>query len=259
MTSSPSTTYSFLGASKFGPPEKVLQFGESNELPKWSDDSAEEVLIRVEYAELNPVDLQKLNGGPRSGQDVPDPPMVVGYGGSGTVVQVNNAGSSSTNTGGGGDNDGDLLKDESLQVDDKVIFLADPRRKGALATHVVCNVRSVCKLTAAMETEKAAAIPLAGCTALESLDKLNLDSGAESILIVGGAGGVGSWATRLVRSMHPKITTIHCTASSLESKAWCRHYEGFLRQWCQSHRSRSGRSILRRRRCDRWRLDYQKL
>ena len=44
-----------------------------------------DILIRVAYAEVNPVDLQKLN----AFKQFPEP-FVPGYGGSGTIEQVGN-------------------------------------------------------------------------------------------------------------------------------------------------------------------------
>jgi NADPH2:quinone reductase len=66
---------------------------------------------------------------------------------------------------------------------------------------------------------EAATLPLSGCTAYESLEKLSLEN-SSNLLIVGGAGGVGSWATLVARTKHPRLEII-CTASSEESKRWC--------------------------------------
>lgn len=79
---------------------------------------------------------------------------------------------------------------------------------------------------------EAASIPIAGCTALESLAKVGLPisglgPGSESagdgkrLLIVGGSGGVGSWVTQLARSNYPKLDIV-CTVGSEESSRWCK-------------------------------------
>jgi len=194
--------YKYLGAKEFGPHCEVLEFGTLDTLPSTTKDG--EVLIRVEFAELNPVDLQKLQA-QKAPQTVPNPPLVTGYGGSGTIVGFH-----------------DSKAPSSLEIGDRVIFLADPRRsKGAYATHVVVDCPCVTKITS-LPLEQAASIPLAGCTAYESLEKLSLDTGnARNLLIVGGAGGVGSWATLLARAQYPGIEII-TTASSEASQSWCR-------------------------------------
>lgn len=61
-------------------------------------------------------------------------------------------------------------------------------------------------------SHEAACIPIAGCTALESLGKVGLPitnddqvpdatvGEGKRLLIIGGAGGVGSWCTQLARA-----------------------------------------------------------
>mmetsp|Transcript_22050 Transcript_22050/g.32581 ORF Transcript_22050/g.32581 Transcript_22050/m.32581 type:complete len:352 (-) Transcript_22050:35-1090(-) len=194
-------SFKYLGAKTFGPPMEVLEFGTLDTLPSTTND--DDILIRVEFAELNPVDLQKLQA-QKSGLDVPEPPLVIGYGGSGTIVSLHDAKSSS-----------------HLKVGDSVIFLADPRRsKGAFASHVVVDRQCVAKVDS-ISLEQAASIPLAGCTAYESLEKLSLDGkNVSNLLIVGGAGGVGSWATLLARAQYPNLEII-TTSSSEASRSWC--------------------------------------
>jgi NADPH2:quinone reductase len=187
-------TYRYLGATRFGAHRDVLQWGSDDTLPHCGDN---QVLIQVQYAELNPVDLQKLQPH-KPGQDIPQAPLVVGYGGCGIVVQSNV---------------------DEVDINSEVVFLADPRRNGAFATHVVIDSQCVTKIPSNYSMMKAATLPLSGCTAYESLEKLSLAS-AKSLLIVGGAGGVGSWATLVARAKYPELEII-CTTSSEESKAWC--------------------------------------
>lgn len=178
-----------------------------------------EVLVRVLYSDLNPVDHHKLNM-KADGAAVPDhrSPFVVGFGGCGVVEAV------------AADTADDAAK--SL-LNARVVFLADPSRDGSYAEYVVCDRRVVAPVPAggAIASHEAAAIPVAGCTALESLEKAGLAiSSAEApqpsagegrrLLIVGAAGGVGSWATQLARSNYPQLDIVG-TASSPESSAWC--------------------------------------
>jgi NADPH:quinone reductase-like Zn-dependent oxidoreductase len=83
-----------------------------------------QVLVQVQYVELNPVDLQKLMPH-RAGQEIPQAPLVVGHGGGGFVVRSNV---------------------DNFKEGDEIIFLADPRRNGAFATHVVVDAQCVGKI-----------------------------------------------------------------------------------------------------------------
>jgi len=84
--------------------------------------------------------------------------------------------------------------------------------------------RLVAKKPASLTMAQAAALPLTAITAYEALfDRLGISQQGESegkaILIIGGAGGVGSLAIQLA-----KIAKLHviATASRPESQAWCR-------------------------------------
>lgn len=193
-----------LGASQHGSHKKVLEF---RSLDSLSECRPDDVLIRVVYAELNPVDLQKLQGGLKEGQAVPNNPLVVGYGGSGIVQAVGN----------------NISKD---WVEKRVAFLCDPSSRGCYATHVRVNKRLVAPVPFGLTLKEAATAPLAGCTAMESLLKLGLGNNMPlkgndpTLLVVGGAGGVGSWTIQLARVLYPNLKII-ATASSEPSGQWC--------------------------------------
>lgn len=194
--------YRYLGATHFGPYGEVLQWGSKDALPECGEN---QVLISVAFTEVNPVDLQKLQPH-KAGQEIPSSPLIVGYGGSGVVV---------------------LSKVDGMKEQDPVVFLADPRRAGAYATHVVVDAQCVTKIPSDYPLSKAASLPLSGCTAYESLDKLSLQN-AKNLLIVGGAGGVGSWAMAICKAKYPDLQ-VFCTASSSDSKSWCTEYGGASR------------------------------
>ena len=157
----------YLAAANFGSFRDVLKWEKEESLPVCGDG---QVLIKVEYVELNPVDLQKLQPHNKSGQQIPNGPMVVGYGGSGIVVET------ATNS--------------AFQPNQRVIFLADPRKRGAYATHVVVDEQCVCLIVKEdVSLHDAATIPLAGCTAYESLEKLEMENpAAKNYSSLGGPG-----------------------------------------------------------------------
>lgn len=195
-----------LSATQFGSHRHVLEFESQDDIPQ--DCGINDVRIRVIYAELNPVDLQKLRGGSREGQEIPTGQMTVGYGGSGIIEDMGS----------------NVPKD---WIGKRVAFLCDPGRPGSYATQVVVDSRLVAPIPFQVSLRQAATVPVAGCTAYESLLKLGLGNLAPlrgndpTLLIVGGAGGVGSWATQLARVLYPNLKII-VTASSAESKNWCR-------------------------------------
>jgi NADPH:quinone reductase len=190
----------YLGARQFGPHKKVLEFDSNESLPELEEN---DLLIEVKYVELNPVDLQKLNAKP--GLEVPTvaAPLIVGYGGSGIVSRVGTG----------------LSTDE--WAGKRVCFLCDSSRPGSYATHVAVDHRCVSVVPFGVSLEHAATVPLAGCTAYESMIKLDMqDAGKKTLLVVGAAGGVGSWAMLLARARYPSITII-ATAGSQASRQWC--------------------------------------
>eukprot|EP00566_Odontella_aurita_P000782 CAMPEP_0113553762 /NCGR_PEP_ID=MMETSP0015_2-20120614/15788_1 /TAXON_ID=2838 /ORGANISM="Odontella" /LENGTH=378 /DNA_ID=CAMNT_0000454857 /DNA_START=137 /DNA_END=1273 /DNA_ORIENTATION=+ /assembly_acc=CAM_ASM_000160 len=218
-----------LGATEFGPARSVLSFCKSDgPLPLPSGPT--QVRIRVTYAELNPVDHHKLGMKP-DGTAVPKDksPFVVGYGGSGVVDAVGAPGD--------GDDGGADEATRSL-MGKRVVFLVNPAGAGgSYGTHVLVDRRTVAVVPdVGVDDADAACIPVAGCTAYESLEKAGLsldglrggdvsakdsDAGAgRTLLVVGGAGGVGSWTTLLARAAYPSLR-IACTASSAESAEWC--------------------------------------
>ena len=116
----------------------------------------------------------------------------------------------------------------------RVVFIADPARDGSYAQYIVCDRRLVTVLPEDIASHEAACIPIAGCTAYESIEKvglsitssnpskLNNQSGeGQRLLIVGGSGGVGSFITQLARSNYPKLDIV-CTVGSEASSVWCR-------------------------------------
>ena len=190
------TIMEYLGASKFGHHKDVLDFDSFELLPELQP---LDLLIEVKYAELNPVDLQKLNA--KNGQEVPNPPLIVGYGGSGIVNQVGSG----------------LSSDEWSGK--RVCFLCDSTRPGSYATHVAVDYRCVAVIPFELSLEDAATVPLAGCTAYESVLKLNMTD-ERTLLVVGAAGGVGSWALLLARARYPSMNII-ATSGSEASRLWC--------------------------------------
>ena len=86
-------------------------------------------------------------------------------------------------------------------------------RNGALAEYVTGGEKDFVPKPAALTFEQAAAIPIAGCTALQALrDHGRLEAG-QKVLINGAAGGVGTFAVQIARALGAEVTGVCGTAN----------------------------------------------
>ncbi len=160
-----------------------------------------DLLVRIEAVAVNPIDT-KL----RAAVGAEDPPRQLGWDGAGVVAAV-------------GERVG------RFRVGDGVMFAGDAGRAGCNAEAVLVDGRLVGRRPARLSWAEAAAVPLTGLTAWESLfERLDLDPSGErgrgrSLLILGGAGGVGSIAIQLARRAGAVVIA---SASRPESAAWVR-------------------------------------
>ncbi|MFB4423335.1 NADP-dependent oxidoreductase [Streptomyces sp. QL37] len=149
------------------------------EVPK-PDPGAGEVRVKVEYAALNPLDLQTADGA-ADGAGPPVFPLVLGTDFAGRVDMI-----------GSGDN--------RFRVGDPVFGRATAPplgRCGAFAEYVCVPQDSPIALVPRdVPLQLAAALPSAGTTAAQILSSTAVRSGL-SLLVVGATGGVGSFLTQL--------------------------------------------------------------
>jgi NADPH2:quinone reductase len=96
---------------------------------------------------------------------------------------------------------------ELFQVGDKVFYSGSVHRPGCNSEYHLVDERIVGRMPATLSYEEAAALPLTTVTAWESLfDRLRIAEDhnrnhGKSLLIIGGAGGVGSIAIQLARKV----------------------------------------------------------
>ena len=94
-----------------------------------------------------------------------------------------------------------------LKVGDAVFGVCDVGQEGAYAEKIAIKAAIVAKKPDGMSHAEAAALALAGLTALVSVeDTLKLKPG-ETILIQGGAGGVASFAVQLAKHIGARVIT----------------------------------------------------
>lgn len=89
------------------------------------------------------------------------------------------------------------------KIGDAVVAYTPPdfcveKRQGALAQFCLAPIASVSKKPESVSFEDAAAVPFAGMTALQALQRGKVHSG-DDILITGGGGGVGTFAIQLAK------------------------------------------------------------
>ena len=120
----------------------------------------------------------------------------------------------------------------NFKAGDRVYYAGDITRPGTNSEYHLVDERLVGRAPTNLSNAEAAALPLTTITAYEMLlDRLRiLDAGEDKksgsssknkiILIVGGAGGVGSIAIQLVRALAPDFTVI-ATASRPETVHFC--------------------------------------
>ncbi|GDX80543.1 quinone oxidoreductase [Deltaproteobacteria bacterium] len=156
------------------------------------------VLVKVRATSVNPVDWKQATGKIKLFMAAKFP-FVPGYDLAGEVVEV---GPGAT----------------GFAVGDPVHTRLNGTTAGANAELAVCGLDGVRPMPAGMDFGEAAALPLAGMTALQGLrDVLGLPmTGASGrVLIVGASGGVGHFAVQLARSMGAHVVGV-CSGKNAE-------------------------------------------
>lgn len=159
-----------------------------------------DLLVRVAAVSVNPVDTKvRRNAAPEAGQA-----KVLGWDAVGRVEAV---GSQVT----------------GFQVGDRVYYAGSIIRPGANSELHLIDERIAARAPASLDDAQAAALPLTSITAWELLfDRLGVpqDGGAgQTLLITGGAGGVGSILIQLARQLTQ--LRVVATASRPETRQWC--------------------------------------
>lgn len=190
------------------------------ELPAPAQPAGYDMLVAIKAISVNPVDTKiRKRAQPETGQY-----KVLGWDAAGVVVAV-----------------GEQVA--GFQVGDEVYYAGDLTRTGTNAELHVVDSRIVALKPKRLSMEQAAALPLTAITAWEALfDRLKIQQpaagAASSILVIGGAGGVGSIAIQLLAALTG--LQIIATASRPESREWClkhgahvvlNHRESLSSQW----------------------------
>ncbi|MBC7719379.1 MAG: zinc-binding alcohol dehydrogenase family protein [Chitinophagaceae bacterium] len=159
-----------------------------------------DLLVRIKAVSVNPVDaLVRTRSAPPEGQA-----KVLGWDAVGTVEAVG--------------------ADVSLfKTGDRVYYAGDITRPGTNSELHTVDERIAALAPTSLSNAQAAALPLTSITAYELLfDRLGVPHGSgqgQTLLVVGGAGGVGSMLIQLARQLTQ--LRVLATASRTETRQWC--------------------------------------
>ncbi len=157
-----------------------------------------DILVEVRGVSVNPVDIKV-----RERFEPGDDPRIIGYDGAGVVKDVGRG-------------------VRFFKPGDEVFYAGDLNRSGTNAEFQLVDERIVGRKPSSLGFAEAAGFPLTSITAWEILfDSFLLkekDGGDEQLLIIGGAGGVGSILIQLAKQL--TNLTVIATASRPETIRW---------------------------------------
>lgn len=162
-----------------------------------------DLVVRIEAISVNPVDAKiRAGGGPRKGGEAEQ--KLLGWDAAGIVVETG----------------GEVAQ---FKAGDEVYYAGAIDRSGTYAEFHAVDERLVGRKPARLSFGEAAALPLTTITAWEMLfDRIKLRPKPDTcgcLLIIGGAGGVGSIGIQLARCLTG--LTVIATASRAETRDWC--------------------------------------
>ena len=169
---------------KYGGPE-VIEFNSNAAFPKLAEG---QVLVEGRSSSLNPIDSALRAGYMQSMIPLTFPVTLAGDF-AGVVTEVSPS-----------------LSD--LRVGDDVFGFAPliAGGSGAAAEYIAANASMVARKPSRASYAEAAALPLAGASAVQALDEMKIESG-QKVLIHGGAGGIGSFAVQYAKYLGCHVAT----------------------------------------------------
>ena len=162
-----------------------------------------DLLVKISAISVNPVDYKIRQWA--APDTILDAPKIIGWDAVGTVEAI-----------------GDQVS--KFKVGDEVYYAGDLTRSGCNSEYQLIDERIVGNKPKNLTVAEAAAIPLTGLTAWESLfDRIKINQETDrgkTILILAGAGGVGSIAIQIAKQVAG--LTVIATASRPASQNWCK-------------------------------------
>ena len=138
--------------------------------------AADEICVKVAAVGLNPIDYKLTEWGYATWNY----PQIIGLDVAGSIESVG-------------------ANVHQFNINDRVIFFADPRTAGGFAEYVCVKAIAVSRIPLTLSFTDAAALPCAGYSAWIAVhDKLQVVAG-QHIAITGAGGGVGGFAAQLAK------------------------------------------------------------
>lgn len=182
---------------------QIVQYGEIKDSLAFNEAhkptlQAKDVLIEVRAAAINPIDKSIILGNLQSLIPIPFP-STSAYDVSGIVVEKGE----------------EVI---NFEIGDLVYSRVPQEQMGTIAEYVAVNSMAVSKKPGNISFEEAASIPLAGLTALQSLEHAGITEN-DKVLIHAGSGGVGSFAIQYAKAKGAYVYTTTSTANVAWVKA----------------------------------------
>lgn len=166
---------------------------------------ANDILVKTKGAAINPVDA-KVRKNKSNPDAILEKPRVLGFDGCGIVEKIGE-------------------KVTHFKVGDEVYFSGVINRSGTFGEYTVVDERIVGHKPKSLSFTEASCVPLCVLTAWEGIFEQLLvspnpkDNKGKSILIIAGAGGVGSYAIQIAK--YAGLTVV-ATSSRTESSDFCK-------------------------------------
>jgi len=161
-----------------------------------------DLLVKIAAIAVNPVDYKVRQIAAKD--TLLDIPKIIGWDAVGTIEEIGE-------------------KTSRFKVGDEVYYAGDLTRSGCNSEYQLIDERIVGKKPKSLTSAEAAAIPLTGLTAYETFfDRIKINPETDkgkTVLILAGAGGVGSIAIQLAKKLGN--LTVIATASREDSIDWC--------------------------------------
>lgn len=169
----------------------INEYGNQDELEMTNisipEIATDEVLVEVKATSVNPIDWKLREGGLKDSIPLKFP-IVLGWDVAGVITRT-----------------GSDVKD--FHAEDRVLARPDLTNRGTYAEYTAVKQDKLAKLPENVSFEDGAGLPLAGLTAWQGInDYLEVQAG-QSVLIQGGAGGVGIVGIQLLKHLGATVIT----------------------------------------------------
>jgi NADPH:quinone reductase-like Zn-dependent oxidoreductase len=176
---------------------QIIKYGEIKDSLVFNEVSqpsvqANDILIKVKAAAINPIDKSIIFGNLQGMLPIPFP-STSAYDVSGVVVEKGN-------------------EVNNFEIGDLVYSRVPQEQMGTLAEFVTITSKAVSKKPGNISFEEAASLPLAGLTALQSLEYAGIKEN-DKVLIHAGSGGVGSFAIQYAKAKGAYVYTTTSTSN----------------------------------------------